>query len=159
MGNHRLSASRQAAHVAIQSPSVKRLPETTVENTPKTGVSGTQGLQSPQERLPDKQPKPTKPQGKTSVKGHGDVPKNNVSGNSNVIGKDNQNSPAAPIQINSAPNGIAIGGGTVVNPTVNNNYAVQTKPDRTITDADRINIVTYLSQIKATVSLKALSPR
>jgi hypothetical protein len=59
-----------------------------------------------------------------------------------------------PPMIN-APNGIAIGGGTVLNPTVNNNYAVQDKPGRTVNDADRLRIVTYLSQIKATVSLKA----
>src|SRR6266403_3919183 len=148
LGNHKLSASRQAAPGVIQSPSVKRPPETTVENTPKTGV-GTEGTQSLQERLPDKA-KPTKPQEKTFV------PKKNVSGNSNLVEKSSHASPAAaPIQINNAPNGIAIGGGTVVNPTVNNNYTAQTRPGRTVTDADRINIVKYLSQINATVSLKA----
>jgi len=91
-----------------------------------------------------------------SLHGHGNVAGNNVSGNGNVVGNNNQVNPPAPnIQINSAPNGFAIGGGTVVNPTVNNNYAVQTKPGRTVNDADRINLIAYLSQIKATVSLKA----
>jgi hypothetical protein len=65
-----------------------------------------------------------------------------------------QKTTKVPPMIN-APNGIAIGGGTVLNPTVNNNYAVQDKPGRTVNDADRLRIVTYLSQIKATVSLKA----
>lgn len=129
--------------------------ERKVEGIPKAGVNGTP-IQSPQEHFPEKQPNPTKVQEQTSAKRHENVPQNNVSGNSNVVGKSNQvNSPAAPIQINSAPNGIAIGGGTVVNPTVNNNYIGQTKPDRTVTEADRINIVAYLSRIKATVSLKA----
>jgi hypothetical protein len=39
-----------------------------------------------------------------------------------------QKTTKVPPMIN-APNGIAIGGGTVLNPTVNNNYAVQDKPD------------------------------
>jgi hypothetical protein len=114
------------------------------------------GQHSEPETKPEVRP-PTEPQRKPSVKGHGNVAGSKVSANGNVAGKSNQVNPppAAPIQINSAPNGIAIGGGTVVNPTVNNNYTGQTKPDRTVTDADRINIVTYLSQIKATVSLKA----
>jgi len=155
-GNHRLSASRQAAPGVIQSSSVQHPPEATVENTPKAGASGTQNPQSPEKQTPVEKPKATKQQGKTSVKGHGNASENNVLGDSNGVGTNNRvNSPAAPnIQINNAPNGIAIGGGTVVNPTVNN-YPAQTKPDRTVTDADRMNIVAYLSQIKATVSLKA----
>ena len=120
LGNHKLSASRQAALGVIPSPSVKRLPETTVENTPN-GVGGTQGPQSPQERVPDKQPKPTKPQGKSpSVKGQENVSENSVSGNGHVVGNNNQ--VAAPgSKIINAPNGIAIGDGSVViNPTVSN---------------------------------------
>jgi hypothetical protein len=58
------------------------------------------------------------------------------------------------LQINSAPNGIAIGGGTVVNPIVNN-YGTQSKPDRTMSDADRKQIVSYLSQNKAAIRLTA----
>jgi len=120
LGNHKLGASRQAAPGVIQSPSVKRLPETTVENAPKTGVSGTQGPQSPQERFPGKQSEHTKPQEKMSAKGRGDNSGNTISGNSNVVGNNNQ--VAAPgSKIVNAPNGIAIGDGSIViNPTVNN---------------------------------------
>ena len=76
--------------------------------------------------------------------------------NADVAGNNKQvnSSPTSPLQINSAPNGIAIGGGTVLNPTVNN-YSLPTKPDRAVSDADRMQIVAYLSQTKASISLKA----
>jgi hypothetical protein len=45
-----------------------------------------------------------------------------IAGNNNVLGNNNHVNapPASPVQINNAPNGIAIGGGTVNNPTVIN---------------------------------------
>jgi hypothetical protein len=132
-GNHRLNAPQDAPRV-VQSPSTEQPPEKKPEATPNAGTNG--ATQSPEKQTPAKRPN-TKQERNTSVKRQA-------------------NSPGAPnIQVNNAPNGIAIGGGTVVNPTVNNNYAVQTKPGRTVTDADRIQIVAYLSQVKATVSLKA----
>jgi hypothetical protein len=53
---------------------------------------------------------------KSSVKGNGNVAGNNIAGDSNIVGNNNQGGPTA-----IAPNGIAISGGTVINPTVNNN--------------------------------------
>jgi hypothetical protein len=71
-------------------------------------------------------------------------------------GRTDTPAPTPPkIEIN-APSGIAIGGGTVVNPTVNN-YGAQTKPDRTIGEPDRTEIVRYLSEMKGTIGLSAPS--
>jgi len=50
-----------------------------------------------------------------------------------------------PIQINNAPNGIAIGGGTVTNPTVNNFVP----PSRSLEGLDRTNLVNALSLTKS----------
>ncbi|MGA3104735.1 MAG: hypothetical protein ABSD53_09660 [Terriglobales bacterium] len=61
------------------------------------------------------------------VKGNGDVAGNNVSGDKNVIGNNNQIGPTA-----NAPNGIAITGGTVYHPTVNNYNSLR---DLTMSDA------------------------
>jgi hypothetical protein len=52
---------------------------------------------------------------KTKVTGDNNVTGNNVAGNGNAVGNNNQTGPTA-----NAPNGIAITGGTVTNPTVNN---------------------------------------
>lgn len=59
---------------------------------------------------------------KIKIAGRKNVAGNVVTGQGNVVGNNNQtNSPSAPgVQFNSAPNGIAIGGGNVTNPTVNN---------------------------------------
>jgi len=61
----------------------------------------------------------TKPQtnqhAKSKVTGNSNVAGNNVAGNGNAVGNNNQTAPTA-----NAPNGIAITGGTVTNPTVNN---------------------------------------
>lgn len=62
-----------------------------------------------------------------------------VKGNGNVTGKGNQ---AAPIAI--APNGIAITGGNVTNPTVNN---FTTLPDLTISDLQEKQVTDSLDQI------------
>ena len=58
------------------------------------------------------------------IKGNDNVVGNNVSGDHNVTG--NNNSPAGPTAI--APNGIAITGGNVQNPTVNNFGPAPSKP-------------------------------
>ena len=58
---------------------------------------------------------PRKQRATTHVKGNGNVAGNNTSGDNNTAGNNNQ---TAPIAI--APNGIAITGGNVDHPTVNN---------------------------------------
>ena len=52
---------------------------------------------------------------KVTVKGDRNTAGNNVAGNRNIVGNDNQTGAIA-----NAPNGIAITGGSVTNPTVNN---------------------------------------
>jgi hypothetical protein len=72
---------------------------------------------------PAVEPEPkTIQQSKTKVKGDNNVVGNNVSGNGNIVGNQNQVSlsPAPNVQVNNAPNGIAISGGIVNSPTVNN---------------------------------------
>jgi len=64
---------------------------------------------------------PTEP-----LRGNSNVAENNVAGNNNVVGNGNQTVPTAV-----APNGIAILGGNVSNPTVNNITAL---PDVTMSD-------------------------
>jgi hypothetical protein len=67
-------------------------------------------------RKPDTS-KPKKPtqKTKTHVTGNDNIAGNNISGDNNVLGNNNQTGPTA-----NAPNGIAIAGGTVTNPMVNN---------------------------------------
>jgi cytoskeletal protein RodZ len=62
-------------------------------------------------------PKKARPSQKTTahVSGNDNVAGNNVAGDHNVTGNNNRTEPIA-----IAPNGIAIAGGTVTNPTVNN---------------------------------------
>ncbi len=72
---------------------------------------------------------------KPKVVGKRDVAGNSVMGTGNIIGDNNQvnASPAPQVQINNAPNGIAIGGGIVNNPTVFNlGPPPQPKPTVTI---------------------------
>ncbi len=89
-GNHWIN--RNAALSATQSnsvpssPSVGNQPERKgVEDSPKAGART-----PPQEHFPENQPKPTKPQGKTHVKGQGSNSGNSISGSGNVIGDNNQ---------------------------------------------------------------------
>jgi hypothetical protein len=92
---------------------------------------------------PQTQPVPNvRQQAKSNAVGKGNVAGNNVAGNGNVVGNNNQIGNTAPtVQVN-APNGIAIGGGNVTNPTVNN-YA---PPQRTMTAAQRATFVSVLKQ-------------
>jgi hypothetical protein len=64
---------------------------------------------------------------------------NNISGDENVTGSNNQTAPVA-----LAPNGIAIAGGTVNNPTVNN---VSALPDLTMSDEQEKQVTDSLGQI------------
>jgi hypothetical protein len=67
----------------------------------------------------------------TQVKGNGNVTGNNTSGDNNVTGNNNQTGATA-----NAPNGIAITGGTVTNPTVNNINTAP--PPRRLTNEQRL---------------------
>jgi len=67
------------------------------------------------------------------------------------VGNDNPGSAPAPIAV--APNGIAIAGGTVTNPTVNN-FA---PPQRTISEQDRRTLIASLSQHPGKVIFGAIN--
>jgi hypothetical protein len=131
-GNHRLSASRQARPGVTQSPSVEHPPEKKPEDSPKAGAIGAQTTTSPEKQVPDKQPKLTGQEGKALARHQG-----KVAGNI----QPNVASPPA-IQINNAPNGIAISGGNVSNPTVNNYLP----PQRGLTTDQRDKLVACLRQ-------------
>lgn len=94
-------------------------------------------------------PKPKVSQRTTArVKGNGNVAGNNVSGDKNVIGNNNQTGPTA-----NAPNGIAIAGGTVTNPTVNN-YA---PASRRLSDEQKTTLVACLKSNPGTFTVSAIS--
>jgi len=96
--------------------------------TPSSGTPQTNSPIQNSEPPIQQTPKPKVSQRTTArVKGNGNVAGNNVSGDKNVIGNNNQTGPTA-----NAPNGIAITGGTVNNPTVNNYTPL---PDLTMSDA------------------------
>jgi len=84
-----------------------------------------QALQNPIEPTRPANPEPTNQQQKPTphVKGNSNVAGNNVMGKNNVTGSANTTGPTAV-----APNGIAIAGGNVTNPTVNNFAPPPPKP-------------------------------
>ena len=55
----------------------------------------------------------------------------------------------------SAPNGFAINGGTVINPTINN-YAPPPKPERAINDESKAKIISTLSILTGAASIQGL---
>jgi len=81
----------------------------------------------------------------THVTGNSNAAGNNISGDSNVTGNNNQ---AGPVAV--APNGIAIAGGTVNNPTVNNISAL---PDLTMSDEQEKQVTDSLGQSFAGVDV------
>jgi hypothetical protein len=60
-----------------------------------------------------------------------------------------------PVQINSAPNGIAIGGGTVTNPTVNNNNFAP--PQRALSEDQKTSLIACLKTNPGKYTIGALS--
>jgi hypothetical protein len=82
------------------------------------------------------------------VKGNNNVAGNNVSGDKNVIGNNNQTGPTA-----NAPNGIAIAGGTVTNPTVNN----YSPASRRLSDEQKTMLVACLRSNPGTFTVSAIS--
>jgi hypothetical protein len=63
-----------------------------------------------------------------------------------------------PHTVVNAPGGIPIIGntGTVVNPTVNNNYAPDTEQDRHIPDANKAALIAYLAQTHGKIMFSAM---
>jgi hypothetical protein len=104
----------------------------------------------PQASAQQTQPTPKTPnlQTKTRVKGNSNVAGNDVSGNDNVVGSGNTTAPTA-----SAPNGIAISGGNVTNPTVNNITAL---PDLTMSDAQEKQVTDSIAQTFAGVDVSIM---
>jgi hypothetical protein len=90
----------------------------------------------PAEPLTPQNPQPSQ-KTVTRVKGNGNVAGNNVAGNNNVVGNNNQMAPTA-----NAPNGIAISGGTVIQPTVNN----FTPSNRRLSDSQKATLKSCLAE-------------
>lgn len=82
----------------------------------------------------------------THIVGNTNVSDNNISGDNNVIGNNNQKGSVAV-----APYGIAITGGTVNNPTVNNNISVL--PDLAMSGAQEMQVAAALDNYFADVSV------
>jgi hypothetical protein len=96
--------------------------EKPVASPPAVSKSG-QASPAIQSSQPTVEPKPTPTprvvrHSEVHVKGSGNVAGNSIAGNGNIVGNNNQVTAPAPAAV--APNGIAIAGGTVTNPTVNN---------------------------------------
>jgi hypothetical protein len=112
------------AVLSLFSPEVRRLVGLEKPIAPSTPLARIETPpSSPPQILPTvPNPKPsngrTAQQAKAKVRGNHNVAGNNVNGSENVVG-DNDHITASQVQI-SAPNGIAIDGGIVTNPTVNN---------------------------------------
>jgi hypothetical protein len=85
------------------------------------------------------------------VKGSSNVVGNSVSGSRNVVGNNNEVTASRPVAV--APNGIAIAGGTVTNPTVNNFGP----PQRAISDQDKLVLTARLSQHPGQVAFGAIT--
>jgi hypothetical protein len=96
---------------------------------------------------PKKTKKPTQ-KTTTHVTGNDNVAGNNTSGDNNVTGNNNQTGATA-----NAPNGIAITGGTVNNPTVNN----FTPPSRRLADDEKTALKTCLAMKTGTFTVAALA--
>jgi hypothetical protein len=104
---------------------------TNVETKPTQDVTQSPAHTQTESPKPAEPPNPNQ-KTTTRVKGNDNVAGNNIVGNNNVVGNGNQTAPTAV-----APNGIAISGGNVSNPTVNNITAL---PDVTMSDEQEKHI-------------------
>jgi hypothetical protein len=121
------------------------------ETKPTQSVTApTPAVQAEPAKPEPSKPEKTRPSQKTTtrVSGSDNVAGNNVSGDHNVTGNNNQAGSTA-----SAPNGIAITGGNVSNPTVNNITAL---PDLTMSDAQEKQIADSLDQTFAGVDVSIM---
>jgi hypothetical protein len=125
---------------------------TSVETRPTQGV-----MQSPistqvESSNPAEPPTPKNPnpsqKTETHVKGNDNVAGNNVAGNNNVVGNKNQTGPTA-----NAPNGIAISGGTVIQPTVNNFSPL----NRRLSDSQKTTLKSCLAAKTGTYTVSAIA--
>jgi hypothetical protein len=101
----------------------------------------------PAEPLTSQNPQPSQ-KTVTRVKGNGNVAGNNVAGNNNVVGNNHQMAPTA-----NAPNGIAISGGTVIQPTVNN----FTPSNRRLSDSQKATLKSCLAEKTGTYTVSAIA--
>jgi cytoskeletal protein RodZ len=121
------------------------------ETTPSAATQSTPPVQTEPSRSERSKPdtsKPKKTQKPTKVQGNDNVAGNNISGDNNVTGNNNQTGPTA-----NAPNGIAIAGGTVTNPTVNN-YA---PASRRLSNEQKTMLVACLKSNPGTFTVSAIS--
>lgn len=122
--------------------------------SPQSTSSGQNAEPTRPEPAKPKEPKQLGPSQKTTtqVSGNDNVAGNNISGDKNVTGNNDQLGLSA-----YAPNGIAITGGTVNNPTVNNVAAL---PDLTMSDVQEKQVADSLSQTfaGADVSIMTVQP-
>lgn len=118
-----------------------------VDATPQTTQMQTAEQPKQEQQTPLSKKVPGTQKTKTRVKGNHNVAGNNISGDSNVTGNGNQTGPTA-----IAPNGIAITGGTVTNPTVNNFAAAR----RRLSDDQEKTLTTCLSTTPGTFSVIAV---
>jgi hypothetical protein len=135
---------------------LEKSPETTHAAVSPTPTSATLQTTQPQSVEPPKQEQTTRPNKKTPgsqkttthVKGNSNVAGNNVTGDSNVTGNNNQTGATA-----NAPNGIAISGGTVIQPTVNN----YTPLNRRLSDEQKSALKSCLAVKTGTFTVSALA--
>ncbi len=97
---------------------------------------------------PEQQKTKEAPKTKTHVTGNENVTDNNISGDNNVTGNNNQTRATA-----NAPNGIAIAGGTVIQPTVNN----YTPPNRRLSDDQKAMLKACLAVKTGTFTISAIA--
>jgi hypothetical protein len=125
---------------------------TSVETKPTQGVMQSPAPTQTESLKPAEPPTPKNPEPSqktvTRVKGNGNVAGNNLSGNNNVVGNNNQTGPTA-----NAPNGIAISGGTVIQPTVNN----FTPLNRRLSDSQKTTLKSCLAAKTGTYTVSAIA--
>jgi hypothetical protein len=119
--------------------------QTSTPNVTESSATPVQNTEPPKPAEAYKQKSRPTQKTQTHVTGNGNVAGNDISGDNNVTGNNNQTGPLAV-----APNGIAITGGTVNNPTVNN---VSALPDLTMSDEQEKRVADSLGQSFAGVDV------
>jgi hypothetical protein len=128
------------------------------EPTPTVKVGPGRGsqpiIEQPKQAPPSENPPEVKvPPKAVSKKNQG--PAANPKSARGVDNREGRAKPILPIQINSAPDGIAIGGGTVNNPTVNN-FGKPDLPPRRLPANVQAEMARVLSGVPGTISISVL---